>query len=400
MNFKIGSDRNRLSQTELILALLSIAILLAIKYKWWWGIRMGYNTVGLAINYIQFGAVRRGLLGSIIYLSHIKLSYAPSILYATSTAALIILSFFMLRRMTVHGVDYFPFVIVLAALLLFWSNDVGRTDIVVAVILVTAALALVDGRILLASSFLAIGVLIHEVAGIYGLPLLAAILIDSDRYKQFSLKSLAASGAILSVVAIIYVALAILPHSSNKVIVTTITSENPGFSLDNYLTSLAFYADLGGVRTIRATLCTMNGAHRLIQPFIALTIIALTVFALSQARRIKWTLPIVASMPSILFLWMTAIDTSRWTALGVLNAWTVCAVRNWKLAEDDRWAWARVICAAAILLALYPNVVRIRWSIVYASSLIEGAIEKAIGYPAYKTMDECDPTWRSVLSQD
>jgi hypothetical protein len=137
-----------------------------------------------------------------------------------------------------------------------------------------------------------------------------------------------------------------------------------------------------------------------IQPFIALTIIALTVFALSQARRIKWTLPIVASMPSILFLWMTGIDTSRRTPLGVLNVWTVCAVRNCKLAEDDRWAWARVICAAAILLALYPNVVRIRWSIVYASSLIEGAIEKAIGYPAYKTMDECDPTWRSVLSQD
>jgi hypothetical protein len=144
----------------------------------------------------------------------------------------------------------------------------------------------------------------------------------------------------------------------------------------------------------------MNGAHRLIQPFIALAMIVLTVVALSQAHRIKWILPIMASMPSILFLWMSAIDTSRWTALGVLNVWIVCAVRNWEPVEPDRrWAWARVICAGAIVPALYPNVVRIPWYIVYASPLIESAIEKAIDYPAYKTMDECDPTWRSVLSQ-
>jgi hypothetical protein len=402
MNFTIGGDRNRLSQTELILALLSIAILLAIKFyhQWRSEIRMDYNTVGLAINYIQFGAVHRGLLGSIIYLSHVKLSYAPSILLAMSTAALIILSFFMLSRTNVRVAEYLPFVIVLAALLLYWSTDLGRPDIVVAVILVMDALALVDGRILLASSFLAIGVLIHEVAVIYGLPLLAAILIYSDRYKQFSLKSLATSAVILSIGAIIYVAIGILPHSSNRVVVTTITSENPLLSLDSDPASLAFYAGLGGVRTIRATLCTMTGAHRLIQPFIALAMIVLTVVALSQAHRIKWILPIMASMPSILFLWMSAIDTSRWTALGVLNVWIVCAVRNWEPVEPDRrWAWARVICAGAIVPALYPNVVRIPWYIVYASPLIESAIEKAIDYPAYKTMDECDPTWRSVLSQ-
>jgi hypothetical protein len=152
MSLTIDRDRKRLSQTELILALSAIAILLAIKLpydQWWRGIRHDYPIVGLAINYVQFGAVPRGLLGSIIYLSHVKLIYAPIIVQGASTAALIILSFFMLRRMKVRRVDYFSFLIVFTVLLLYWSTDIGRTDIVVAVILVAAALALADGRILL-----------------------------------------------------------------------------------------------------------------------------------------------------------------------------------------------------------------------------------------------------------
>ena len=407
MSLTIDRNRKRFSQTELILALSAIALLFAVKltYDQWRENGLAYNIVGLAINYVQFGAVRRGLLGSIIYLSRIKLIYAPIIVQAASTAAFIILSFFMLRRMTVRWVDYFPFLIVLTVLLLYWSTDIGRTDIVVAVILVTAALALIDGRILLASSFLAIGVLIHEEAAIYGLPLLAAILIDSHRHKQFSLKSLAASCAILTAGAIIYIAIMILPHSSNRVIVTTITAENPW---NYFLTSWALYYELGGVHAIRAALCIVNGTHRLIQPFIALIMIALTVFALSESRRLKWTLPIVASMPSILFLWMIAMDTSRWTVLGVLNVWIVCAVRNRAPVEDDhrwaddrRWAWARAISAAALLPALHPSIAYSPTThLVYASPLIESAIEKAIGHPVYKTMEECDPSWRSVLSQD
>jgi hypothetical protein len=99
MSLRIDRDRKRLSQTELILALSAIAILLAIKLpydQWWRGIRHDYPIVGLAINYVQFSAVPRGLLGSIIYLSHVKLIYAPIIVQGASTAALIILSFFML----------------------------------------------------------------------------------------------------------------------------------------------------------------------------------------------------------------------------------------------------------------------------------------------------------------
>lgn len=405
MSPTIGRDRKRSSQTELILALLCIAILLAVKLmydQWWRGIIPDYGIVGLAINYVQFGAVPRGLLGSIIYLSNIKLIYAGSIMYAVSAVTLIILSFFMLRRMTVDGVEYFPFLIVLAVLLLYWTTVIGRADIVVAVILVAAALALVTRRILLASSFLAIGVLTHEVAAIYGSPLLAAILLDFQRYKIFSMKSLAASCAILLAGAIIYASIMALPHSSNKVIVTTITSENQWVRWDRIINSVAFYMDLGGARGIRTSLCQINGTHRLIQPFVALIMVALALFALSEGRWIRWTLPAIASVPSVLFLWMTAIDTSRWMALGVLNIWIVCAVQNWAHVQGDRrWPWAKVICATAVALALYPSgsLVHEPLHITYASPLIESVIEEAIGHPVYKTVDECDPTWRSVLSQ-
>jgi len=63
--------------------------------------QFGYNAVTLSLNYIQFGAVRRGLIGTIIYLSGFDLIYAAFALYVVSCLALIVLSFFILRRMIV-----------------------------------------------------------------------------------------------------------------------------------------------------------------------------------------------------------------------------------------------------------------------------------------------------------
>lgn len=109
-----------------------------------------YNTISLAINYFQFGAVRRGLAGSVIYLSGIKLAYAPIVLHAVSLTALLAIVFLFLRKMTITAAAYLPSLIVICALLLFWSTDIGRSDILVAVVLAVAALALVDGQIRMA----------------------------------------------------------------------------------------------------------------------------------------------------------------------------------------------------------------------------------------------------------
>jgi hypothetical protein len=400
-------DRKRLSQTELLLylGLIAVGALTVCVYYMRRGLyspRIGYNIVDLSINYIQFGAVRRGLSGSIVYLSGIDLAYIPFVLYAISTVSLVVASFFMLRRMTAYTVEYITFLIFLAALLLFWSTEMGKTDIVVAVILIAMGLALVDCQIVLASALLIIGVLVHEVCVIYGLPLLAAILIDNGRYKQFKWRSFAWSAAVLVAGALLYEASMILPRSSNSVIVATIESEIRLIQLDPSLVPEAFYYHLGGTRAIKTAMCMVDGSNRVIQLLITLAMIALAVVSLSGTRPAKWVLPIFVSVPCIIFLWMTALDMSRWVALGILNIWIFCAIRTFASPfehENPRLVWARVLCAATMVPLLYPKTVYVPANYLYPSPVLEKVLETAIGRPIYKTQEDCDPTWRSLLSQ-
>ena len=360
-------------------------------------LRIAYNVVGLGINWIQFGGVRRGLVGSIIYLGGFELRYAPLILYGASYLAFIMMSFFMLRRMTINANSYLPFLLIFAALLLFWSRDIGRTDMLVAAILIAAALALVDGRIVLASLFIAVGVLVHEAAAIYGLPLLAAILTGKRRYTRFRLDTLVSSAAIIAAGVAIYGLIPIAPHSDNRTIVATITSEDPSIHLDQYTVSLAFYDNLGGMRALETSICTIYGLNHFVQLFIALMMISVAIISLNGMRRVEWIHPVIASFLPIIFLWAIAEDMSRWVTLAIFNVWIVSAVWNSAPVEDGgrRWVWARVVCAAAIASLLYPRV-GYDW---YPSPLIEKAIEVAIGHPDYKTQEQCDPGWLSLLSQ-
>jgi hypothetical protein len=400
-------DRRKLSQNELLLYLsfIAAAALLVCFYYLRRGLyspRIGYNIVDLSINYIQFGAVRRGLTGSIAYLSGIDFAHIPFVLYAVSALSLVILSFFMLRHMTVSAVESIPFLIFLAALLLFWSTEMGKTDILVAVILVAMALALVSGQIVLASALLVVGVLVHEVCAIYGLPLLAALLIDEHRYSQFGWRSFAWSAAVLAAGAILYEATILLPHSPNSAIVATIESELKSTQLDQSLVPQAFYFHLGGARAVKTAMCTAESSNRIVQLLITFAMIAVAIFSFAGTRPAKWILPILITAPPILFLWTTALDMSRWVALGILNVWIFCAIRNYAPVghESRRWVWARVLCAAAMVPILYPKTVYVSGNYLYPSPVLEKVLETAIGAPIYKTQDECDPNWRSMLSQD
>jgi hypothetical protein len=408
MSVDVIQDRKRLSQNELILylSLIAIAALLVCVYYLRRGIyspRIGYNIVDLLINYIQFGAVRRGLSGSIVYLSRIDLAHVPFVLYGVSAVSFVVASFFLLRRMTAYAIEYIPFLIFLAGLLLFWSAEMGKTDIVVAVVLIAMALALVNGQIVLASVLLVIGVLVHEVCAIYGLPLLAALLIDDGRYKQFKWRSFAWSAAVLAAGAILYEATMMLPRSSNSVIVATIESELRSIQLDPSLVPQAFYFHLGGARAVKTAMCIVDGSNnRTIQLLITLTMVAVAIISLSGTRPAKWVLPVFVSAPSILFLWLTGLDMSRWVALGILNVWIFCAIRNFAPFEREsrRFVWASVFCAAAMAVILYPKTVYVSGNYLYPSPILEKVLEMAVGRPTYKTQEECDPTWRSLLSQD
>jgi hypothetical protein len=142
--------------------------------------------------------------------------------------------------------------------------------------------------------------------------------------------------------------------------------------------------------------------NRTIQLFITLAMIAIAIFSLSGVRPAKWILPILITAPSALFLWTTGLDMSRWVALGILNVWIFCAIRNFAPFEHEsrRLVWARALCAAAMVPILYPKTVYVSGNYLYPSPLLEKVLETAIGPPAYKSQDDCDPAWRSLLSQD
>ena len=84
---------------------------------------------------------------------------------------------------------------------------------------------------------------------------------------------------------------------------------------------------------------------------------------------------------------------SRWVALGILNIWIFCAIRNCAPFEHEsrRWVWARVLCAAAMAPILYPKTVYVSGNYLYPSPVLEKVLETAIGPPIYKTQEDCDP---------
>jgi hypothetical protein len=371
------------------------------------GHHLTYNLLTLAINYFQFGALRRALVGSIIYLSVIDLVTAAYLLYGVSVILILIGAYVSLRRITQAGGTILQFVLILGALLLFWSEDVGRTDILVAAILLMAALALVDGSIVLASLYLAIGLQIHEVAAIYGLPLFAALLLEGNRYKNIDLRAAAIATLIIVGGILFYVVVWFLPHANNHFIAETIKPRLP----TNYPSDATkFKADLlqilGGGRGVVDTMCQIShSVHYYIKPFVALLMVALAAISMSGAR-LKWAFAVIATVPPLLFLWMTAADMSRWVALAIFNVWIICAVIDFEPvrgAEPEggakRWAWVRAVGAAAIVPLLFPlTIIPVQAFISYPSPLIEGGIEKVIGRPTIKPLDECDPTWRALFS--
>jgi hypothetical protein len=192
-----------------------------------------------------------------------------------------------------------------------------------------------------------------------------------------------------------------LPRAPNSFIAETIISRLPkNYHIESLSTNFAMFAMLGGIRAAVDSICLVSSSiHHYLKPFVALAMVALAVASMSEFRRSNWALSAIATVPPVFFLWLTANDMGRWAALALLNAWILCASGYLEPVRGvARWAWLRVAGAAAIIPLLFPLTIPVQLFFAYPSPLIEKGIEKLIGYPALRTFDECDPTWRAVLS--
>jgi hypothetical protein len=356
--------------------------------------------VNLGFNYIQFGAVRRGLAGTIVYLSGVNLVTGAYLVYWGSFVLFLSLAYLILAPTRVAARSLVSFLIVLAALLLFWSTDIGHTDMVAAAILAGAALAAIDGRMIAAGVCIVAGCAINEMVAIYGLPLLFALLIDEDRYKTIGLWRPGIAGVIMAggfLAATVIMPL--LPHSDPNTIVQTIRAEIPARYLSRS-TDHAFFFLLTSARGMRLVQCAIqHSVHYFIHPFVSAFMIALTTFSLSGPAGRRWAAPAVASVPPMLLLWLISSDMSRWTAFSILSVWIVCALRSRVQPEHGAGrALTQAASAVAVLILLYPSIVSLPAAYSFPSPLIGTVAESILGPAEIKSFDDCDPTWRTVLT--
>jgi hypothetical protein len=367
-------------------------------YKTRNGLGFDYDLVLLGNNYFQFGAVRRGLVGSIIYLTGEDLPTAAIYLYFISFLVFLALAYLILSRCG-STATRIPFFIILGAVLLIWSAYIAGFDILVGVLLAIVTMTVIRGKIIAASACLAIGLAVHETTVIYGIPLLLALLLDEGRYKKINHTSAVIGGIIIVAAILLFFSLSLLPHSDSMIITETIKSKIP-LKYSSEATDQALFFLLAGVRGLRLAQCVLHhNINYFIHPFVAIIILYLAILSLSGVNNFKWVAPALASAPPMLFLWFITIDMSRWVAFAIFNVWLVCAVRESQaFGYGVRGNWGQVACASAVLVLISP-IAHVSMATGVPSPLIEKGVEHFFGSNGFPSFDECDPTWRSVLTE-
>jgi hypothetical protein len=355
-----------------------------------------YYLATLAINYFDFGAVHRGLAGSISYLSGLDLPMALVLFYVATTVAFIAeATWIVARRDWANQLDPVRFVLVLVAIVGLWAKDAGRTDALIAMLLAPAAAAALYGRLVITSALITIGLFAHETSFIYGIPLVVAVLLSQSRLKLLLTPQGAFAAALLLCGTALYASLPHLPHANVAQIVASV-GRKVGVHPDS---EKALFFTLGGERGLRAAMC-MNSfdANFLLHGLTALVMIAICVFVLAGTEPRLWAPCLLAALPPFVLLWIIALDNARWITLSIVNIWLVCALAK---RGESRFGYVRLAFAAALVLLNAPIPAGYNHGIFATSPVVDaiaGELSHASRPDVYLSFEHCDPDWRSVLS--
>lgn len=398
MRPQAGPHRFEMPVLFLVLLLLSTRLLVSTA---WQGVLFSddspllYHAATLAFNYFDFGAVRRGLGGSIVHLIGGDLLRATTVFHLLSAAAVCAVACCVLARLE-HPVRRATFVVLLVALVMRWAEDAGRTDMAVAALVGSAALALRAQRPVLASALVVIGLAIHETSFVYGIPLLIGLTFELRLWHTAGRRALLGAGAVLVAALLVYVLLDRLPRADVQTMVDTVRSRMPRRDEVDW----AIYYAVSGSRGVKASLC-QNAIDPSYWMHIAGGLVVISLFLLVVGVRgpSLWR-ALGVSVPPFLFLAYVANDHSRWAVLAAFNSWLFCAVRPAQ-APADLARWRPVLAVAAILL-LHPKTLPVEFAIYVPTPVLERAVQR-FGGPrtpnAPQALAICDPSWRSVLQR-
>ena len=357
-----------------------------------------YHASTLGFNYFEFGAIRRGLGGSIVHLFGSNLLWATALFHLLCAAACSLAICLLFLRLRATGWQKLVFALVAVAFMARWADDAGRTDLAIAALLGFAAVAAQRGAFALACLCVAAGLFIHETSFVYGVALLAALRLNAGASRPFSWRVLAPGLCVLASALAVYALLGWLPRADVATMVDTVRAKLPRHEHVDW----AIYFAVGGQRGVRTSICQNLG-----DPTYALHIatgllaIALSVALLAAGRRPTAVAALLASVLPFVFLSIVANDLSRWAVLAAYNAWLVCATSRAETATvAGGWMLLRLAVAAMMLPLLHPKTVRIDDPIFMPMPVVD-RLARHVGGPTTTRFAEalarCDPNWREVL---
>ena len=376
-----------------------------------------YQAATLAFSYFDFGFVRRGLAGSSVALFGPDRLLGTAIFHVLCAAAVAAGAALLLARLRLQAGQRLAYVLLLAALMLRWAEDPGRTDLAVAALLIAAGLAFQARRLPLACACAGFGLGVHESGLVFGLPLLAGLLFDGGRWQQVTRRGATAGLLVLGIFLALYLLVGTLPHADVPTMVSVVRSRFPRHEYVDW----AIYFAVSGGRGVQTSVC-QNLADPTYPLHLAtgLGVIGLFIMLLRRERRPSLIAALLAAVAPFLFLSVVANDLSRWAVLAALNVWILSAVAAAEVglgadaggvagagagaAGGNRRRIALRLGAAVLVIALiHPKTWRIEDPIFSPMPMVDRMMLEMGGprTPRFAAaLARCDADWRSVLGDD
>jgi hypothetical protein len=360
-----------------------------------------YKAATLAVDFVDFGAVHRGLGGSLARLLTSDAVDAVVAFHFASALGVACVLALLYARFQAPVVRRGAFAVVALALMMRWGEDGGRIDLAVVALLGAATLAWQAGRIATAALTVGFGLFIHEATFILGVPLLAAMAWRDASRGDLARQRIRTPLMILGATLAVYVAFQWLPHSTNAEIATRVR-ERVG---NNEAVDVALYFALAGFRGVRAAVC-----HNALDPAtsmhvaMGLIVIAVSALALAPWRGANGWMVALSALPGYLLLAAVANDHARWTLYACITLWLFAISAHPALASfGRRVAMADLACLAAawalvltLVPATRPGISRVVSPIPLVDQwLYRSAGPKPLGFA--EVVERCDPSWRDVL---
>ena len=379
----------------------SIHVLAAYALKGWLFAPLDarlYQAAALAFNYFELGAIRRGLGGSIAYLLADDMMVASAAFHLLTAIGVALTIVWLYAGLHAAPLRRAAFAIVIVAIMLRWGVDAGRTDMLVCTAIGLAAIAAVKGRLAWAAAALGVGLMVHETSFVFGLPLVASLLMRGDAWDRIGRRQRLGALLVFAAALAAYVGSGWLSHADDATMAREVTAKFPPSKYVDW----AIYFALSGTRSLGTNVCqNLNDPSYWTHPTGGLILMGLTTLALSWRVRDDWKVAAVAALPGFAFLSVITNDHSRWAMFALFNLWLLFAASPRPVGRPT-FASAWPVVGAALLLLPLTNAQLGRASTpIYSPSPVLERIAERLGVPRTPNVEDalaiCDPTWRDVL---